>query len=82
MSKIFLFLYPIKIWVHYIIFSVLRAMTCHKSVELLDRSYEYHPTTVLQAEFSPLYSKEEQRTREQLCYAFILVNLMPKQVGS
>lgn len=80
-ARCFIFFYLIKIWVHYIIFSVLRAMACHESVGRLDRFYEYHSATLLWAILSPLYSKEEKRTREQF-YTFVLVNLMPKQVGS
>ena len=57
-------------------------MTCHESMEMLGRSYEYHPETVFQAVLSPLDSKEKQRTMEHPCYTFVLVNLMPKQAGS
>lgn len=32
----------------HIILSVLRPVTCHESVELLDRSHDYHPEPVSQ----------------------------------
>jgi hypothetical protein len=59
MPKIFTCLIPSEIWEYYIIFSISRAIPCHKSEEILDRIIG-DPTSGFQAILSSLYSKEKR----------------------